>query len=115
MNDNQKAAAAATEAEAAAAATAEAAAEAETLAAAKLIVSAAAVVAPTPPTAEELTEVKLATKFNAGQKMLLSGVLANQHNPLTNQCITHGAPVIVEYDRWVEIQLAAGVLFQHEM
>lgn len=59
-----------------------------------------------------LVESELAKKRTKkeGDKVLVSGVLADQVNPLTNQRITHGTPVIAKYDRWIEIQLEAGVL-----
>ena len=55
-------------------------------------------------------------KHKFGDKLLLSGVIASQVNPLTNQVIPHGdSPVIAIYDRWIEIQLEAGVLAERAL
>lgn len=50
-----------------------------------------------------------------GAKILISGKIAAQVNPLTNQRIPSDNPVIALYDRWIEIQLEAGVLVKAEM
>jgi hypothetical protein len=55
---------------------------------------------------------KPAPKRAEGSKILVSGVLADQVNPLTNQRIPHGTETIAPYDRWIEIQLEAGVLVE---
>lgn len=44
------------------------------------------------------------------RRVFVSGVLADQVNPLTKDRIPHGQPKLVDCDRWVEIQLDAGVL-----
>lgn len=50
-----------------------------------------------------------------GDNVLISGVIAAQVNPLTNQRIPKAAPVIAAYDKWIGIQLAAGVLLRHQL
>jgi len=49
------------------------------------------------------------------RKALVSACIADQVNPLTNQRITHGTPVIALFDRWIEIQVEAGVLVEVSM
>jgi len=49
------------------------------------------------------------------KKVLVTASLADQVNPLTNARISHGSPALVAYDRWIEIQVEAGVLALVEM
>lgn len=49
-------------------------------------------------------------KHKVGDRVLASGVLADQVNPLTNQRLPHGQAVIALFDRWIEIQVEAGVV-----
>lgn len=50
-----------------------------------------------------------------GDNVLVAGAIAAQVNALTAQSIPHGTPVVVKYDRWIEIQLGAGVLVRHKL
>lgn len=72
----------------------------------------AAIVAAAADAEKKLDETR---KHKAGDKVLVAGTIASQCNPLTNQIITHGMPVIAEYDRWIEIQIEAKVLTEHKL
>ena len=54
-------------------------------------------------------------KRKEGSGLLVSAVIADQVNPLTNQRIAQGNPTKVPYDRWIEIQLEAKVLAEVSM
>jgi hypothetical protein len=56
------------------------------------------------------TKITKAPESRHGSKLFVSSVLAPQVNALTGQRIPVGAPVVANYDTWIEIQLAAGVL-----
>lgn len=58
--------------------------------------------------AEEAKARTQGLKF--GANVLVAGNIAAQVNPLSNQHIPHAQPVIAVYDRWIEIQIEAGVL-----
>lgn len=58
---------------------------------------------------------KAGSRPSMGTKVLVSGKIASQVNPLTNQFIPHGLPVVAVYDRWIEIQIEADVLAQTSM
>lgn len=80
----------------------------EDVAAAALAADAAAALAASAPA------IAPVAKQRTGQ-ILVSGVLADQVNPLTSDRIPHGTPKLVMYDRWIEIQLEAGVLAETKM
>ena len=64
---------------------------------------------------EAIAESKAAEDLKEGDNVLLAGSIAAQVNALTGQVIPHGNPVIAKFDRWIEIQLGAGVLTRHKL
>lgn len=50
-----------------------------------------------------------------GDKLLVTACVRDQVNDLTGQRIAHGGQTVVVYDRWIEIQLDAGVLVEVEL
>jgi hypothetical protein len=49
------------------------------------------------------------------KKVLVTAKIADQVNPLTNERIAHAGHTLVDFDRWIEIQIEAGVLSLVEM